>query len=89
MGWLRITSLITGVAAAALWGVAVAGIWVRMEDALAGDVRVMAAALTVVSVLLLVAYVVRDRDKDALVRAMAEVTIRRGQAPTVPLRRVS
>jgi hypothetical protein len=85
MGGLRIASVVTGIIAVALWGVAVTGIWVHMEDVLLGDARVMAGALTVVSVLLLVAYMVRDRDKDALVRAMAEVTIRRGQAPTEPL----
>ncbi len=86
MGGLRIASVVTGVTAAVLWGLTalLAGRCLSIDLAGAGTVTVSGAVFAV-------AYLVRDRDKDALVRAMAQVTIRRGQAPTVPLplRRVS
>jgi len=86
MGGLRIASAVTAVIAAALWGVTalLAGRSLAIDLAAAGTV-------TLSGVVFAVAYLVRDRDKDALVRCMAEVTIRRGQAPTepLPLRQVS
>ena len=81
-------SIIAGVTAAALWGMSIAAIWVHLNEDLVGNDRFMAATLTVVSVFLEVVYSIRDRDKDALVRAMADFTLTRGQAPTAPLRRV-
>ncbi len=47
-----------------------------------------AGAATVLAGICWIAEGVRDRDKDALVRAMAEFTLQRGQAPAA-LRRVS
>jgi len=84
MGGLRIASVVTVVIAAVLWGFAVPLSGRHLAIDLAG-----AATLTVTGAMFLLAYLVRDRDKDALVRAMAEVTMRRGQARTQPLRRVS
>jgi hypothetical protein len=84
MSGLRIASVVTAVIAAALWGIAaiLAGRSLAIDLAAAGTVTLSGVVFTV-------AYQVRDRDKNALVRAMAEVTIRRGQAPTQPLRQVS
>lgn len=82
MGAMRHFAWAFTVLSAVLWGIAVAAIWVPMEPAFLGDDRAMAATTSITGALLGTAYRLRDRDKDALVRAMAEVTTRRGTAPT-------
>lgn len=82
MGAMRYSAWALTALSAVLWGVAVAAIWVPVEPAFLGDDRMMAATATIVAVFLGVSYRLRDRDKDALVRSMAEVTMRRGEAPT-------
>ena len=79
MGGLRIASVITGVTAAALWGAAVIITGRALDVDLAG-----AGTLTVAGTVFAVAYLVRDRDKDALVRCMADYAERRATSLTGP-----
>lgn len=52
------------------------------------DARTAAATLTVLAGVTQMLHRVRDRDKDALVHALADVSLRRGLARTRPLKRV-
>ncbi len=81
----RIVLAILAGTAAALWAL---GIFVRLSPG--ADRADMAGAIsaTNVAAVLGVGWAQRDRDKDALVRAMADFTLRRSQAVTLPLRRV-
>ena len=72
-----------------MWIVSVVSIWVPLNSRAMPLALAAAATATVTTVVLWVAYRLRDRDKDALVKAMADFSLRRAQAPTRPLRRVS
>jgi hypothetical protein len=76
------------VCAALLWGTVGASFWVHVNWhvlVLAGPGG--AASIVLASMRYMLA-AEADRDKDALVRALADLTLRRGLARTRPLKRV-
>ena len=77
--------------AAALWGLGIAGIWWRPVQRAAALVDNAASTCTILAGVCVVAWVVRDRDKELLLKSMAEDLSRRGgrgKPPTGPLRLV-
>ena len=88
---MRVAAWVLTAMSVVFWSLAGAATWAGVDlRALAIEVGA-SCATTVLAGVCWIAFGVRDRDKDALVRAMAQVTIRRGQAETRPhsLRRVS
>ena len=86
---MRVPLVALSAAGLALWGLAGAGFSDRATDLLSSA----AGAVTVISVstwtMLGVAYMVRDRDKELLIKSIAaEARKRGGRNPTGPLRRV-
>jgi len=86
---MRVPLVAVSGAALALWGLAGAGFSDRATDLLSSA----AGAVTVISVstwtMLGVAFMVRDRDKELLIKSIAaEARKRGGRNPTGPLRRV-
>lgn len=88
MGALRIASKVLFVLSAALWGFAGAAAWAGVDAAAEPVEANAAAAATVLAGACLIAYAVRDRDKEALVTAMADFSQRRAMAETRPEQRL-
>lgn len=91
MGILRATALALSGLSAALWSLAGAATWAGLDRAAISIESNGACAATVLAGLCWVAYHVRDRDKEVLVDAMADLSLRRATAQTRPervLRRV-
>lgn len=76
-----------------LWGLAGAATWAAFDSHCVSIESNAACAATILAGLCWVAHVVRDRDKDVLVDAMADLSLRRAMSQTRPdlqrLRRVS
>lgn len=91
VGALRIAARVLSAVSAVLWGMAALSTWAGIDPhALAIEANAAASA-SVLAGVCLIAYAVRDRDKDALVAAMADFSQRRATAETRPqavLRRV-
>ena len=73
---------------AVLWILSALSTWAGFDPRALSIEANAAAAASVLVGLCLVASAARDRDKDALVRAMADFTQRRGTAPTRPEYRI-
>lgn len=72
-----------------LWGLAGASTWGDVDPRAVVIEAAAAVAAVGLAGLFWVAWAVRDRDKDALVRAMADFSQQRASRATAPLRRVS
>ena len=83
----RITLAGTAALAACLWALGAAGAFIPLGM---GEVVTVAAATTVTLLdgLAFAVLAQRDRDKDLLLRCMAEFSLRAAKAPTRPLKRV-
>lgn len=93
MGSLRIAGLCFAVGAVVLWMLSALATWAGVDRAAVSIEANAAAAASVLAGLCLIAFRVRDRDKDVLVDAMADLSLRRAMSQTRPdlqrLRRVS
>ena len=85
---MRAAGLVLTVMSAVLWSLAGAATWAGLDrNALAIQVGA-STAVTVLAGLCWIAHSVRDRDKEALVYAIADFTQRRVTAPTRPEQRL-
>jgi hypothetical protein len=81
---MRRAAVVLSVLSVMFWVLAALSTWAGF-DPRAVDIEAGAAvAITSLTGACLIAYGVRDRDKDALVLAIADFTQRRGSAPTRP-----
>lgn len=76
------------IAAVALWGIAIASIWVRVGYAAIGDDRAMAVFASMAALLFGRGDGARDRDKDALVTAIEDLSRRRARRAASSLRKI-
>jgi hypothetical protein len=88
VGALRTAAKVLFALSAALWGFAAAAAWAGVDVHAESIEANAAAAATVLGGMCLIAYAVRDRDKDALVEAIADFSQRRVTAETRPERRL-
>lgn len=79
---MRGAAWVLSAVSAVIWGLAGAATWGGVDRPALSIEANAAAALTVLAGLCVIAGSVRDRDKDALVTAWAEVSRRRAPAPT-------
>lgn len=81
---MRRAAVVLGVLSIILWGFAGLATWAGLDrGALSIEANAAAAATSLMGACL-IAWAMRDRDKDVLVTAMADFTLRRGSAPTRP-----
>jgi len=86
---MRVPLVAVSGAALALWGLAGAGFSDRATDLLSSAAGAVSAISGTAWLMFGVAYMVRDRDKELLIKSIAaEARKRGGRNPTGPLRRV-
>ena len=72
-----------------LWALAVASLWLKPGEGVPGVLGTAAGTCTVLAAMTWFTLALRDRDKDFLLKSMADdLRQRAGKAPTLPLRRV-
>lgn len=79
---MRVAAWVLSALSAVTWGLAAASTWAAVDPRALSIEANAAAAFTVLAGICLIAYAVRDRDKEALVEAWAEVSRRRAAAQT-------
>lgn len=85
---IRIIIAAFAVAAAFLWVAAFTALWTHPREGLPAVLAAAACAVTIVGAMIWAVGGTRDRDKDLLLRSMADLSQRAGRrnAPTLPLR---